>query len=198
MTSCTECLTVLSTARLGDLKLEPAVLEHCTTCPTCSEIAAQVQFAEQRLATTLAGLTPVTASHVVASQAMTGSDRLRRLTAARIFRGALAAFGLLLLGTYVKEEVFERRWPTVISKTVFLKCATPQAAVEIVSPVLRSDGASVVIPPGVRALRIQGVSSEVYSAITELDVFESRVCALPENRGVQTPPNPSGETPRKD
>lgn len=204
MTSCAECLTLLSAARLSELNQNTVVVEHCRTCERCAGVAAEIRYAEQRLALTLAESRPVSPWYVVASEAITGSDKLRRRTAARLFRGVVALFGLALLTSYfreevwdLKEEVWDRRGPPVISSTVTLRCTNADAAIAVVTPLLRQSGASVSAPPGFPSLILRGQEPDVMQAISALDAFESRFCGIPEGTGKQ-PATPADATPGKD
>ena len=199
MTSCSECLELLSTMRLADLNRGGAVTQHCASCERCAQIVSDLRFAEQRLVLTLAELAPTSPSYAVATEAIRGAARLRRRTAARWFRAALGAFGLFLLGTYLKEKVWDTRGPDPITRTISPKCMKPEAAVSIVSPFLRSDGSAAYASIGFPALTIRGREREVTLAISQLDAFESKFCGLPDAGGAPaTTATPLGETPRKD
>jgi hypothetical protein len=199
MTSCAECLTILSTARLSELGQSAAIAEHCGTCERCAAVAAEIRFAEQRLALRLAESRPLSLSYQVASDAVTGSDKLRRRQTARLFRGVVGAFGLFLLGTYIKEQWWDRRGPAPITRTIAPKCMKPEEAVSVVSPFLHSDRPAAYTSIGFPAITIRGRESEVLEAIAQLDAFEAKFCNLPDpRRGPAATTIPSVETPRKD
>ena len=198
MTSCAECLTILSTARLSELGQSTVIAEHCVTCERCATVAAEIRFAEQRLALSLAEARPLSPSYQVASEAITGSDRLGRRVAARVFRAALGTFGLLLLGSYVKEEWWDTRGPELTTATLALKCMTSEQALTVVTPLLRSNGTAAYAQPGFPALTIRGPDREVMQATSALDGFQSRFCGVPTTVGAPTPAIPSAGTPGKD
>ena len=179
MTTCAECLTALSTTRLSDFARESALVVHCSQCASCAEVLSDFQLAERRLTATLAELRPSSSSGIVASEALAGSERLRRRTAARWFRGALAVVGAFLLGSYVIEEVWRKQGPVIITETIALKCMTTDAATAVVTPYLRSSGSAVYQAPGARAITIRGTEGEATRAIWELKTFESKYCQLP-------------------
>ena len=198
MTSCAECLTILSTARLSELGQSAVIAEHCGTCERCAAVAAEIRFAEQRLALRLAESRPVSPAYRVASEAVTGADKFRRRQAARLFRGVLGAFGLFLLTTYIKEEWWDRRGPEPVTRTISPKCMKPEAAVSVVSPFLRSDRPAAYVSIGFPAITIRGRESEVMQAIAQLDAFEEKFCGLPGAGGTGAATTPSVGTPGKD
>ena len=196
MTTCAECLTILSTARFSELSQSAVIAEHCGTCERCAAVAAEIRFAEQRLALSLTEARPLSLSYEVASEAITGSDRLRRRAAARLFRAAVGTLGLLLLGSYVKEEWWDTRGPELTTVTLALKCMTGEQALTVVTPLLRSNGTAAYAQPGFPALTVRGPDREVMQATSALDAFQARFCGLP--TGVGKPAIPSVETPGKD
>jgi hypothetical protein len=196
MTTCAECLTMLSTARLSELGKNTLIAEHCTTCERCAVVAAEIRFAEQRLALSLAEARPMSPSYQVASEAIVGADKHRRRAAARVFRAAVGMFGLLLLGSYVKEEWWDKRGPELTTSTLALKCMTPEQAMTVVVPLLRSSGTRAYPQPGFPALTVRGPDREVMQATAALDAFQSRFCGVP--TAVGGPANPSVGKPGKD
>lgn len=196
MTSCAQCLTSLSTTRLADFNRDSSLVAHCSQCAACAAVLSDFQLAERRLAVTLSELRPLPPSITVASEAIAGSERLRRRTAARIFRSALAIIGLVLLGSYVREEIWVKQWPVVITEIVQLQCMSTDDATALVTPFLRSSGASVYSMPGARAITVRGAEGEATRAIWELKNFESKYCLLPATRGADV--NPGAAGPGKD
>ena len=196
MTSCAECLTALSTTRLADFSRQTALVAHCAGCAACAEALSDFQLAERRLASTLADLRPLQPSTLVASEAIAGSERLRRRTAARLFRAVLGLVGAVLLGSYLLEEVWRKQWPDVDTEIVPLTCITTEDATSIVTPFLRSNGAAVYQTPGTKSITIRGVEGEVRRAYWELKNFEEKYCQLPPRRGTDV--IPGGEKPGKD
>ena len=197
MTTCAECLTILSTARLAELGKNSVIAEHCGSCERCAVVAAEIRFAEQRLALTLGEARPRSPSYQVAGEAITGSERTRRRAAARLFRAVVGTFGILLLGSYLKEEWWDRRRPPLTTATLALKCMTSEQAMTVVVPLLRSSGTRAYPQPGFPALTVRGPDREVMQATAALDAFQSRFCGVAP-AAVGAPANPSGEIPGKD
>ena len=196
MTSCAECLTALSSMRLADLSRESGLVTHCSQCPTCSAVLSEFQLAERRLAITLAELRPLPPSAAVAREAILGSEKFGRRIAARWFRAALAITGLVLLGSYVREEIWLKRWPFAVTETISLRCMPPDAATALVTPYLRSGNPAVYSVPGAQAITIRGNDREAARAISELKTFESKFCGLPPLPGADV--NRGGELPGND
>ena len=200
MTTCAECLTMLSTARLSELGQSTVIAEHCGTCERCALIAAEIRFAEQRLALSLSEARPLAPSYQVASEAVTGSDRRRRRAAARVFRAVVGTFGLLLLGSYLKEEWWDTRGSGRTTATLALKCLTADQALTVVVPLLRGNGSAAYPQPGFAALTVHGRDREVMQATSALDAFQSRFCGVPTTVGAPAPAPaiPSAGIPGKD
>jgi hypothetical protein len=196
MTSCAECLTALATSRLADFSAQTELVAHCSQCSACAEALSDFQLAERKLAFTLAELRPLPPAVMVASEAIAGSERLRRRTAARWFRRALAFAGAALLSSYLYEEVWQKQWPVTVTETIALQCMTPEAATAVVTPYLRSGGPAVYSVPGAKAITIRGIEGEATRAIWELKSFESKYCQLPPPVGAAV--TPGAAAPGKD
>ena len=56
MTTCGECLTALSTMRLSEIRRGSPIEQHYATCENCSRVAADLQYAERKLALALSEL----------------------------------------------------------------------------------------------------------------------------------------------
>ena len=195
MTTCAECLTELATARLSSIGQNALIVSHCSTCEQCARIAADLRVAERQLAVSLEEARPVRQSSDVASDALERSERLRRRTTARWFRGALGILGLLILGTFIVEK--RQPPPALETKTITLNCLTPDAATALVTPYLRAKGSAVWSISGVRAITIRGAHVEIEQSISEMDAIESKSCAVPDPGGAPKA-IPSVETPGKD
>ena len=195
MTTCAECLTALSTMRLAEIGEGSPIRQHYSTCPDCSRIAEDLQYAEHRLALALSEMGSSLPPELIARDAITGSERLRRRTMGKWIRIGLGIFAALILGSYVVEQraVLPRR--EIITRTIVLKCASTDVATEVVTPYLRSHGAAVYGSRNASLITIRGINPEVEAAISQIDQLEARSCAIPQPT---TPVTPSGETRGKD
>lgn len=196
MTTCAECLTALSTMRLAEIGESSPIRQHYATCPNCSRVAQDLQYAEHKLALALSEMGSPFPPEVIAQDAITGSERLRRRTTARWIRRGLAFLaGLLLTGYIVRERAINPGNPEVITRTVVMKCGSPDDAMEIVTPYLRSHGAAVYKATNAKVITIRGIESEVAQALAQIDALDARFCALPTPAPSVTQP---GGTPGKD
>ena len=195
MTTCAECLTALSTMRLSEIQRGSPIEQHYSTCENCSRVAADLQYAEHKLALALSELRPSMPPSVISDEAIVGSAKMRRRTAARWIRTALFVFGALLLGTYVVEKRSVGPDSALETEMVILKCATADDATSIVTPYLRSSGSAVYRGSGSRFITLRGTHWDIENAISHLDEFESRACGIP--NPVQ-PVNPSADIQKKD
>jgi hypothetical protein len=194
MTTCAECLTELATTRLADINQSSLVVAHCSTCEQCARVAADLRVAEHQLAVSLAEARPGRQWSDIASDALDGSERMRRRNAARWIRGALGALALLILGTFVLER--RQPAPALETKTIMLTCLDGDAATAVVTPYLRSSGSAVWTIPGIRGITVRGAHVEIEQSISEIDAIQMKSCGAP------TPPStptttPGAETPGK-
>jgi hypothetical protein len=165
--------------RLSEIRRGSPIEQHYATCENCSRVAADLQYAERKLALALSDLGSSMPPSVVAQDAIAGAARLRRRNAAKWFRRGLFAFGALILGTYVMEKRIIPEGPEIETEMVILKCTTPDVATSVVTPYLRSNGSAVYRGDNARFITLRGAHREVESAISHLDEFESRFCGLP-------------------
>ena len=197
MNTCAECLAALSTARVADISPGSAIALHCYTCPDCNRVADEVRYAEYRLAASLNEAAPSAGGYELAAWALGESERVRRKRIARWIRGGLAVIALGLFGA--AWEAFrgdESRRQHLITETVELRCLSPEAASELVTPYLRQSGSVVYKAGGLRAITLRGRVEEVMEAkavVSRLDKTGECI-VLP---GTPAPVT-SGGTPGKD
>lgn len=199
MTTCAECLSVLSTTRLADIPHDSAVSAHVATCPNCSRLVTEMQYAERRLATSLESSIPITPPAVLAATAMTASEVEQRKSIARWFRRGLAFAAAILFVAFLRsdtgrymigEDDFQRQ-------TIVLKCISSESALELATPYLRSNKGRIYRAGDLNMVTVQGKAAEVNDALSQIERAEreSAKCRLP---GAAPVVSPSGETPKKD
>lgn len=174
MTTCAECLSALSTMRLSEIRSGSPIEAHYATCENCSRVVADLQYAEHRLALALSELRPSYAPQVVAEEAVIGSARMSRRSVAKWFRASLFLIGAVILGTYIVEN--RTVGPPLDTEMVILKCATPDAAMSIATPFLRSHGGAVYAGGDQHVITLRGVHREVEAAISHIDEYEAQFC----------------------
>jgi len=199
MNTCAECLMALSTARVADINPGSAIALHCYTCPDCNRVADEVRYAEYRLASSLNEATPSTGGYELAAWALVESERVRRKRIARWIRGVLAVIALGIFGAAMEaftEDDADRR-QHLITETVELRCLSPEAAAELVTPYLRQSGSVVYNARGIRAITIRGRVEEVAEAKMVVDRLDKtgECIVLP---GTSPAPATSVGTPGKD
>jgi hypothetical protein len=209
MTTCAECLTAISTSGVSDLAPGSAVALHCATCANCSRVAEEVRYAEYRLATALNEQRSGLDSSEVTVAALKGSERLRRSRVARRIQIALIVAGCYVFYVFVEQ----RRQPDpraldnlpaipeavvdahgIATRTMTLKCMTPDQAMAIATPYLRSN-AAVYSVPGMSAITLRGNREEFRRAVSAIEQLDGQ-CQLP--RATTPPPATSPATPGKD
>lgn len=181
MTSCAQCLSDLSTMRVSDIRQGTSAALHLETCPRCASIAEEIAYAERRLSTALAethsSFTPEELSH----GALVGSERERRKVVGRWVQGILAATGCVLFYFFMENVILPRAEQSekVRTETITLRCLTPEQAMEIATPYLRSSG-SISSPKGMRIVTITGKHDEFEAAISRVkSIDDVQQCSLP-------------------
>jgi len=193
MTTCAECLTAISSSRISELQPGSAVALHCATCADCSRVAEEVRYAEYRLATALNEQRSGLDSSDLTEAAMRGSERLRRLRVGRWIQSALIVAGCFVFFVFMERA----RQPTnpraldnlppipeavvdahgIATRTMTLRCMTPDQAMAIATPYLRSD-AAVYSVPGFSAVTLRGPREEFRQAVSAIEQLDAQ-CQLP-------------------
>ena len=192
MTTCSECLNALSSARVSDIAPGSTIALHCATCPQCMRVADEVRYAEYRLAASLNEARPGFRSEEVAVAAVEGSELRRRRRIGRWVRGVLALIALGIFGAAMEARFEDDNSPTknLITETILLRCLSASQAAELVTPYLRSSGTAVYKSDDLRTITIRGKPDEVISAKIMMEgIDNTAACArLP---GATTAPVPT-------
>ena len=174
MTTCSETLNALSSARVSDISPGSTIALHCATCPQCMRVADEVRYAEYRLAASLNEARPGFRSEEVAIAAMEGSEFRRRRRIGRWVRGALAVVAMGIFGvvmeTRVEDDNSSRK---LVTETLMLRCLSPSQAAELVTPYLRSSGTAVYKSEDLPTITIRGKPDEVISAKRLIDGIDN-------------------------
>lgn len=193
MTTCAQCLSDLSTMRLSDMRPGTAAALHLESCPQCASIAQEIAYAERRLSTALAetrsSFTPEELSH----GALVGSERDRRKEVGRWIQGILTAAACLTVFLFIRNVFIPlaNESEKIRTETISLRCLTPEQAMEIATPYLRSTG-SISAPKGMRIVTIRGRHDEFEAAISRVKSIDAeQACQLPN----PAYPYPSATTP---
>lgn len=208
MTTCAECLSTMSTSRVSDIQPGSAVALHCATCADCSRVAEEVHYAEYRLATALNEQRSGLDSSDLTTAAMKGSERLRRLRVGRWIQGALIVAGCYVFFVFMEQRTNGDSPPLdpavpgaavdaegIVTRTITLKCLSPEQATSVATPYLRSKAAIYPIA-GFPAIVVRGKREEFQRAISAIDQLET-ACQLPPATTQQGQPT-SPATPKKD
>lgn len=207
MTTCAECLATMSTSRVSDLEPGSAVALHCATCANCSRVAEEVRYAEYRLATALNVQRSGMDSSEVTVAALKGSERLRRSRIARRIQIALIVAGCYVFYVFMETRTNPRALDNlpaipeavvdahgIATRTITLQCITPEQAIALATPYLRSE-AAVYPVPGIPAITMRGKREEFRRAVSAIEQFDV-ACQLP--RATTEPPATSPARPGKD
>lgn len=204
MTTCADCLAELSTMRLGDMRPGNAASLHIESCPQCASIAQEIAYAERRLSLAMAETHSSFSPEELSDNALLGSERERRKVVARWVRGLLAAAGCVTFFFFM-QNVFvpmANKSEDIRTETISLRCLTPEQAMEIATPYLRSKG-SISTPKGMRIVTIRGKHDEFEAAVSRVkSIDDSQMCTLPNPAYPYPSPTPdpttSNDIPKKD
>lgn len=197
MTTCAECLSALSTARVADIHPQSAIALHCYSCPECNRTAEEISYAEYRLAAGLSEASSSRTASEVGGMALFESERLRRRRIARFIRGGLAvgAAGVFAALIALRVETPPTAGGELLTETIPLRCISARHATELVTPYLRSDGTAVYRSDDLRTITIRGRPAELAGAKSVIDwIDRTGACKT----RATTPPASSGGTPDKD
>lgn len=183
MTTCAECLSVLSTTRLADVPQNSAVSSHIETCPNCSRLVTEMQVAERRLALSLDSSIPNMPPTLVAANAITGSELEHRQSVARWVRRALAFAAGIIVVAFLRSDTgkymtgaddFQRQ-------TIQLRCISSEEALELATPYLRSNKGRIYRNGDLRLVTVQGKADEVNAVLTQIERAERTIpqCQIP-------------------
>lgn len=195
MTTCSECLAEMSTVRLAAAGPGSAVSLHCAQCPECAAVAQDVAYAERRLAYALNNAQPGMLPSEVSVNAMEGSEQLRRKRVGRWVRGVLLAAGAGFLAFAANDYYMSKaeQRGQIPMETISLRCLTPEQAIELVTPYLRSSGSAVYMTKGLHVITMRGRVDEFLSAKNQLRYRDAPgQCSLP---GPATAPQPDATIP---
>jgi len=206
MTTCAECLSAMSTSRVSDLEPGSSIALHCATCADCSRVAEEVRYAEHRLATALNEQRSGLDSSELTVAAMKGSERLRRLRVGRWIQSALIVAGCYVFFVFMEQRTKPDSAPDpalqgalveangIATRTITLKCLSPEQATSVATPYLRSNAAIYPVA-GIPAIVVRGKRDEFLRAVSAIDQLET-ACQLP--HATTEPPPTSPATPGKD
>ena len=178
MTTCAECLSALSTMRIADIRDGSPIRNHYATCENCSRVVADLQYAEHKLALALSDLRPSYSPEIVAEEAITRSEKLRRRAVARWVRGILGAVALFILGTYIVEKR-DVQGMQLETQSIVLRCMNSVDAIDLIRPYVRSYGSAVFRTGGGRVVHITASASEIARAVSVVDSYEDQFCNIP-------------------
>ena len=181
MITCAECLSAVLVADRAGLEPNSTVGEHCATCENCRSVVTEVRDRELRVAAMLDDVRMSSAPSVIADEAMRAE---RRETAHYWRMGLFIAFVTTLAFGVVKElrpvllrtGVISTPEP-VVTATLPLKCITPEQAMNLATPYLRSS-AAIYTAPGIPAVTIRGKRREFAQARKAIEEFDV-ACQLP-------------------
>ncbi len=191
MTECAECLSALSTVRLSEVTPGSAIALHAARCPMCMQVVEEVRQSEYRLSVGLIESATGHTSKDMAWAAIEGSEFRRRQSIARWVRGGLAVAALVVFGVFMETRtgISPGQRPELRVVTLRLRCLSPAAAADLVTPYLRSSGSVVYRVDDAHAITLKAPPREIAVATSQVDKFDDpQACALPTG-------NPSAENP---
>jgi hypothetical protein len=193
MTTCSESLRALSTMKLADIPADSGIAGHIATCPSCSRLVTEMQYADQRLSNTLTSAIPITPPTVLAADALTRSEMEDRESVARWFRRGLAvAAGLLVVfflrsdpGRYMtgQDDFQQQRFE--------LKCLSRERALDLGSAQLYSHRGRI-FRTYEGSVTVEGRTDEVNAALNEIERAD-KACELRPGAAPKAPASTTGK-----
>lgn len=199
MTTCSECLNALSSARVSDIAPGSTIALHCATCPQCMRVADEVRYAEYRLSASLNEARPGFRSEEVAVAAVEGSELRRRRRIGRWVRGVLALIALGIFGAAWEARRGGNSMPAkdLVIETIQVNCLSGKKAAQLVTPYLRSNGSVVYHVDDL--VTIRGTRDEFVAATMALKEFDNPASCTISPPATTTPaPTTSDAMPGKD
>ena len=167
--------------RVSDLREGTSAARHIASCPQCAGIAAEIAYAERRLSSALAETQSSFTPEEMSYGALVGSERERRKVVGRWVRGLLAAAGCVTFFLFMENVILPRAGQSekIRTETISLRCLTPEQAMEIATPYLRSTGA-IYTTKGMRVVTVRGRHAEFQQAVAHISsIDDAQQCALP-------------------
>lgn len=184
MTTCSECLTILSTTRLSEIAQNPAIAEHVETCPGCSRLVTEMKYAEHRLALGLESSIPGMPPTVVASSAITAAEREHRESIAKWVRRSLALAAGIIAAVFLRSDT--GRYMTgaddFVRQSIQISCLSASPTMETVRPMLQSTRSRIYASPDMKLITVQGQDAEVRAVIARIESMNRSSCGLPDAR----------------
>lgn len=177
--NCQEALSELATGSLRDARADSEVMQHCATCPDCGPLATLLRDREYNAASVLNNLPPMSSPLAVAQRA---GELARRRRVGKIAVFASGAAMVVTIWTALFVTGFGRAMvglnpsshSTLRTETIPLSCLSPEQAVDLINPYVRSSGATYYIGgSGVPAITVRGTPDELAKSRELIGQFET-------------------------
>ena len=194
MTTCNESLRALSTMKLAEIPADSAIAAHIASCPNCSRLVTEMQYADQRLSATLDSSIPITPPTVLSANALSRSEMDHRESVAKWFRRGLAVAAGVLVVFFLRSE--PGRYMTGADdfqqQRLELTCLSRERAMELAVPELHSRRGRIFRTAG-GTVTVEGKADEVNAALNKIEAADKSCQLRPDWRV-----NPSAGTEGKD
>lgn len=175
--TCEECLSELATGSLRDLPSDSAVIQHCATCPDCSQLTTLLRDREYEAATVLNNLPPMSNPLTVAEASVHTAQRRRVGRVVVMISGVALAITIWFAAATTIVPALKRAdhvGTTVLrTETMPLTCLSPQQAADIINPYVRTRGSTYFVPTsGISAITVRGTADELAKSKSLIQEFE--------------------------
>ncbi len=144
--TCEECLSVIASAPILEVREDSRAREHCATCAECSRVVALVAEGERDMAFALNNLSSTIPASQTAERAIAAVGRRKT---GRVLAGVFAVLIVIVLWiTWIQVIVPGMRATADIvgvdhrTETLELRCLSPDQAGDLISPYVRSNGSA--------------------------------------------------------
>jgi hypothetical protein len=179
--------------KLADIPSDSAIAGHIASCPSCSRLVMEMQYADQRLSNTLASAIPITPPTVLAADALTRSEMEHRESVARWFRRGLAVAAGLLVVFFLRSD--PGRYMTGADdfqqQRLELKCLSREKALDLGASHLHTRRGRIFRTYS-GSVTVEGTSDEVNAALNEIEAAD-KACELRPGAAPTPPASTTGK-----
>jgi hypothetical protein len=176
--TCEECLSGLATGSLRELPASSPVMQHCLTCPDCSQLTTLLRDREYHAANVLNNLPPMSSPITVAETSVQMARRRRTGQLVVMLSGAALVATIWITAATIFFPAMRRgdliADSALRTETISLSCLSPQQAADIINPYVRSNGSTYYLPSSdISAITVRGTAAEVRKSRSLIGNFES-------------------------
>jgi type II secretory pathway component GspD/PulD (secretin) len=167
---------------LREMPANSPVMQHCLTCPDCSQLTTLLRDREYHAANVLNNLPPMSNPITVAETSVQMARRRRTGRVVVMLSGAALIATIWITAATIFFPAMRRgdliANSSLRTETISLSCLSPQQAADIINPYVRSHGSTYYLPTSdISAITVRGTASEIAKSKELIDQFEPDAAA---------------------